>query len=170
MPPRSLLSDEQMSSPPPAGTPRQLRRRAGRGTVSRLPGAGAGRGGAGRAVSGAVSHVSRSSAPAPGECALCRPQLRRAPHRLAARSRSLPSALSVSSRLLPSALLSVRGATEDFLCSPALYNAAGAGWPDSAHRDLSNFDIDVFQYSHYPDIECVLIYFYRIKNPLKTIL
>ena len=159
MPPRSLLSDEQMSSPPPAGTPRQLRRRAGRGTVSRLPGvgAGAGRGGAGRAGSGAVSHVSRSSAPAPGECALCRPQLRRAPHRLAARSRSLPCAISFSSCLLPSALLSVRGATEDFLCSPALYNAAGAGWPDSAHRDLSNFDIDVCQYSHYPDIACALI-------------
>ena len=156
MPPRSLLSDEQMSSPPPAATPRQLRRRAAGGTVSRLPGAG--RGGAGRAVSGAVSHVSRSSAPAPGECALCRPQLRRAPHRLAALTRSLPSALSVCSRLLPSALLSVRGATEDFLCSPALYNAAGAGWPDSAHPDLSNFDIDVLQYLHHPpDIQCVHI-------------
>ena len=173
MPPRSLLSDEQMSSPPPAGTPRQLRRRAGRGTVSRLPGAGAGagRGGAGRGgrypelchMCHAVPPPRRGSV----HCADRSFAVRRtvSPHDPAV-SRLLSPSPPVCSRLLSSvsgARLRISSALPLFIMLLVL---AGR----TPHIETSPTSTSMYVNIRTIQILHVHLYFYRIKNPLKTIL
>ena len=162
MPPRSLLSDEQMSSPPPAGTPRQLRRRAGRGTVSRLPGAGRG----GRYPE--LCHMCHAVPPPRRGSVHCADRsfaVRRtvSPHDPAV-SRLLSPSPPVCSRLLSSvsgARLRISSALPLFIMLLVL---AGR----TPHIETSPTSTSM--YVNIRTIQILHLYFYRIKNPLKTIL
>ena len=169
MPPRSLLSDEQMSSPPPAATPRQLRRRAAGGTVSRLPGAG--RGGAG-GIRSCVTCVTQFRPRAGGVCTVqaaaspcAAPSRRTNPQSPVCSLRLLPSA-PVCSRLLSSvsgARLRISSALPLFIMLLVL-----AGRTPHIQTSPTSTSMYFNIYTIHQTFN-VYIYFYSIENPLKTL-